>query len=92
MVASVVGGLLLLCLVYCLITPNQYEAKGSVALRTSPASALILEPPEPTVSASILSAPLQLETLANIFRSDQMAWRVITEAQALPVAGFQGLI
>jgi len=31
------------------------------------------------VSSSILSAPMQLETLANVMRSDQLAWRVIRE-------------
>jgi hypothetical protein len=62
--------LLLACLLYCLIAPNQYEASAKVALRTSPASALSLETPEQFGSASILSAPVQQETLANVFRSD----------------------
>src|SRR5271157_2785791 len=79
MVVSVVGGLLLLCLLYCLIAPNQYEASARVALRTSPASA-----------ASILSAPVELETLANVFRSDQLAWRVITELKLYQQPGFRG--
>src|SRR5271157_1932741 len=90
MVASVVGGLLLLCLLYCLIAPNQYEASARVALRTSPASALSLEAQEPAVAASILSAPVELETLANVFRSDQLAWRVITELKLYQQPGFRG--
>ncbi|MGA2085500.1 MAG: SLBB domain-containing protein [Terracidiphilus sp.] len=90
MVASVVGGLLLLCLLYCLFAPNQYEASARVALRTSPASALSLEAQEPAVAASILSAPVELETLANVFRSNQLAWRVITELKLYQQPGFRG--
>ncbi len=33
----------LLCLLYCLIAPNQYEAAGRVELRTAPVSSLNLE-------------------------------------------------
>ena len=90
LVGSVVGGLLLACLLYCLIAPNQYEASARVALRTSPASALSLEAPEPFVSASILSAPVQQETLANVFRSDQLAWKVITGLKLYQAPGFMG--
>jgi succinoglycan biosynthesis transport protein ExoP len=90
LVGWVVGGLLLACLLYCLIAPNQYEASAKVALRTSPASALSLEAPEPFVSASILSAPVQQETLANVFRSDQLAWRVITGLKLYQAPGFMG--
>jgi len=86
----VVGGLLLACLLYCLIAPNQYEASARVALRTSPASALSLETPEPFGSASILSAPVQQETLANVFRSDQLAWKVITGLKLYQAPGFRG--
>ena len=88
--ASVVGGLLLLCLLYCLIAPNQYEASARVALRTSPASSLSLGGVESLISASILSAPTQLETLADVFRSDQLAWRVITELKLYQAPGFMG--
>jgi polysaccharide export outer membrane protein len=90
LIASVMGGLLLLCLLYCLIAPNQYEASARVELRTSPASSLILDSSEPLVSASALSAPLQLETLADVFRSDQLAWRVITELKLYREPGFMG--
>jgi polysaccharide export outer membrane protein len=90
LVGSVVGGLLLACLLYCLIAPNQYEASGEVALRTSPVSALSLEAPEPFGSASILSAPVQQETLANVFRSDQLAWKVIAGLKLYQAPGFMG--
>jgi polysaccharide export outer membrane protein len=90
MVGGIVCGLLLVCLLYCLIAPNQYEASAKVALRTSPASALSLDAPEPFASASILSTPVQLETLANVFRSDQLAWKVITGLKLYQAPGFMG--
>jgi polysaccharide export outer membrane protein len=88
LIGSVVGGLLLVCLLYCLITPNQYEARARVALRTSPSSSLSLVAAEPMMAASILSAPLQQETLANVFRSDQLAWKVITGLKLYQSPGF----
>jgi len=90
LVTYMVGGLLLACLLYCLIAPNQYEASASVELRTSPASSLSLEAQEPSVSAAVLSSPLQLETLADVFRSDQLAWRVITGLRLYQAPGFMG--
>ncbi|MGD0682069.1 MAG: SLBB domain-containing protein [Terracidiphilus sp.] len=90
LVGWVVGSLLLACLLYCLIAPNQYEASARVAMRTSPISALSLEAPDPFVSASILSAPVQQETLANVFRSDQLAWKVITGLKLYQAPGFMG--
>jgi polysaccharide export outer membrane protein len=90
LVASVEGGLLLLCLLYCVIAPNQYEASARVALRTAPASALSLETSGPLAAASILSAPLEQETLANFFRSEQLAWRVIIDLKLYQATGFNG--
>lgn len=90
MVGSTVGGLLLACLLYCLIAPNQYEATAKVALRTSPASSLSLDGAEGTASASVFSGPLQQETLANVFRSDQLAWRVISELKLYQAQAFMG--
>ena len=89
-VLATVGGLLLLCLLYCLVAPNQYEASAQVELRTSPASALTLDSAEPILSASILTAPVQLETLAAVFRSDQLAWRVISALKLYQSPGFRG--
>jgi len=86
----VLGGLLLLCLLYCLVTPDQYEASAKVALRQTPASSLNMGAAEPLVAASLLSAPLQLETLADVFRSDQLAWRVIAELKLYQEPGFLG--
>ena len=90
MIAFVVGGLLLLCLLYCLIAPNQYEATARVALRTTPASSLSLDAGESSVASSSLATPLQLETQANVFRSDQVAWRVITALKLYQAPGFMG--
>ena len=87
---SVVGGLLLLCLVYCLAAPKQYEASAKVELRTAPVSSIDLGPSEPSVSASILSAPIELETVADVFRSERLAWRVIGELRLLDAPGFRG--
>ena len=90
LIASVMGGLVLLCLLYCLIAPNQYEASAKVALRATPASSLSLDSSGALGTISSLSSPLQLETLANVFRSDQLAWRVITELKLYQEYGFMG--
>jgi uncharacterized protein involved in exopolysaccharide biosynthesis len=89
-IASVEVCLLLLCLLYCLIAPNQYEAAARVELRTAPVSSLSLEPQEPLASASILSAPIAQETLASVLRSDQLAWRVIAALKLYQTPGFRG--
>jgi uncharacterized protein involved in exopolysaccharide biosynthesis/protein involved in polysaccharide export with SLBB domain len=90
LVAVLWGGLLLLCLLYCLVAPNQYEATARVALRTSPASALSMDGSSQVAAASILSAPLQQETVANFLRSDRLAWRVITDLKLYQAPGFNG--
>jgi polysaccharide export outer membrane protein len=90
LVASIWGGLLLLCIVYCIAAPNQYEASARVALRTAPTSALSLDTAGPLAATSILSAPLQQETLANFLRSGQLAWRVILDLKLYQAAGFNG--
>jgi polysaccharide export outer membrane protein len=90
LVAGIWGGLLLLCLVYCVAAPNQYEASARVALRTGPTSALSLDAASPFAATSILSAPLQQETLANFLRSGQLAWRVILDLKLDQAVGFNG--
>ncbi len=82
------AGLLLLCGLYCWIAPNQYEATGRVALRMQAGNSLSLEAAETMAPASILSTPLQLETLVNAMRSDQVAWRVITRLKLYQSAVF----
>jgi len=76
--ALVLGGLLLLCVLYCAAAPRQYEARSVVALRVQPASSLNIEGAEPLSPASILSTPLQLETLVNEMKGRSLGWRVIT--------------
>jgi polysaccharide export outer membrane protein len=90
LVASIMGGLLAVCILYCLFAPRQYEACAKVALRTSPASSLNIDSQGPLAAASILSAPLQQETLANVFRSDLLAWKVITGLKLYQASGFNG--
>jgi len=91
LIAAVEGGLLLACLLYCLVAPNQYEARARVALRTSPVSALTTEASGSLAAASILSAPLQQETLAIFLRSDQLAWRVIIDLKLYRAPAFNGV-
>jgi polysaccharide biosynthesis/export protein len=86
----VLGGLLLLCLLYCLLAPNQYDATAKVALRQSPASTLEVQTTQSMGAVSLLAAPLELETLANVFRSERLAWRVITELKLYDAPGFRG--
>jgi polysaccharide export outer membrane protein len=90
LIAGVEGALLLVCLLYWLFAPNEYEATGRVELRTSPASALSLDSDQPSISSSILSAPIAQETLADVLRSDRLAWRVITGLRLYQTSGFRG--
>lgn len=84
---SVVGTLLGICLLYCLIAPNEYEATARVALRGTHVSMLALDRSEGAAPGSIT---LQLETLANVMRSDQVAWDVIARLQLYKARGFKG--
>jgi polysaccharide biosynthesis/export protein len=88
--SSVLGGLLFLCLLYCLFAPKQYEAKTRLALRVSPISALNLDPADAPHPNSLASGEIQLETLSNVFRSDQLAWRVIVEKKLYQAPAFTG--
>jgi len=83
-----VGGLVLMCVVYCLIAPNQYEASAQVALRMQPTSSLTVDAAETIAPASILSTPLQLETLANVLHSEQLSWGVIRGLKLYESAAF----
>lgn len=87
LILTTIAGLLLACFLYCLMAPSQYEAQARVELRTAPASTLSLQA-EPLVSASILSAPLQLETTAGVLRSEKLAWRVIRSLRLYQAPGF----
>ena len=89
-VMTVVGGLLLSCLLYCLIAPKVYEASARIALRGAPAHALNLDGMDSAISGSFASGQIQLETLANVFRSDQLAWRVISSQKLYQAPAFMG--
>lgn len=85
---GILAGLPILTLLYCLIAPNQYDASAKVALQVQSATTLNLDANESMAQLSVLSAPLQLETLADVFRSDQLAWRVISELRLDKEAAF----
>ena len=89
-VLAIEGGLLVLCLLYCLIAPNEYEARARVELRTDPTSLLTSGAQAQSVSASILSAPVALETVAGVLRGDELAWRTIEELKLYQAPGFAG--
>jgi polysaccharide export outer membrane protein len=74
---GVVGFFVATCLLYCLVAPKKYDATATVALRMQPASTLSVEGVEAMAPASILSTPLELETLVNVLRSEDLRWRVI---------------
>ena len=84
---AIVGTLLGACLVYCIVAPNVYEASARVALRGAPESSLAMDRLDPA-SGSFASGQVQLETLANEFRSDQLAWNVITRLMLYRSPGF----
>ena len=87
-VATIEGALLVACFLYCLIAPNQYEAAGRVELRAAPVSSLSLDGAEAQIPTSILFAPIALETLASVLRSDRLAWRVIVALKLYEAPGF----
>lgn len=89
-VLGTICGLLLLCLLYCLVAPNQYEARARVALRLAPASSLGLGAPDAFPSNSATMGMAEMETLANVFRSDQLAWGVILDRKLYSNSAFDG--
>ena len=90
LIAIIEGPLLVACFVYWFVAPNQYEATARVELRATPASSLSLDPAESSISSSILSAPIAQETLADVLRSDRLAWRVIVGLKLCQAPAFRG--
>ena len=88
-VLGIEGGLLLACLLYCLIAPNEYEARARVALRTAPASSLSLDAGNAQTPASFLAEPVVVETLAGVLRSEELAWRTISALKLYQEPGFE---
>jgi len=89
-VGSVIGGLSLLCLLYCLIAPNQYEAKARVVLHITQGSLLGLDGESNSVPSGFGGATSEIETIANVFRSDRLAWRVILDHKLYRNSDFNG--
>jgi polysaccharide biosynthesis/export protein len=85
---GVVGALVAACLLYCLIAPSEFEASGEVELRSAPDSLLAGDRREPAPSGTFAPAQVQLETLANVLRSEQLAWHVITQLRLYSDSGF----
>lgn len=84
---SVVGSLFLVAAVYCLVAARQFDAREQLALRAAPFSALNLQT-DATAGNAFASGEMQLETVANVLRSDQLAWRVILDKKLYQTAGF----
>ena len=86
---TIMGTLLGACLLYCLIAPNEYEGTARIALGGTPVSVLTTDRGEGT-SGSFASGQVQLETLANVLRSDQLAWNVMAHLALYKAPGFMG--
>jgi uncharacterized protein involved in exopolysaccharide biosynthesis len=87
-VVCLVGGLSAACVLYCLIAPKEFEAGAKIALRSSPATALSVDGANGANSTAFASDQTQLETLADVFRSDQLAWGVIGDQTLYLARGF----
>lgn len=89
--ATILGGLLILCLAYCLTAAPKYDARAQVTLNVFQSSSLSFDASDPTHSsgASLAAREIEFETLANVFRSDQLAWRVILDQKLYQAPGFQ---
>ncbi len=90
LIFAVIAGSLSVCLVYCLLAPPQYASKAKLALRTTPATTLQMSESGGAYSGSLASGQTQLETLANVLRSDQLAWRVILDKKLYAAPAFSG--
>ncbi len=88
MVLAIVGGLLAVCLLYCLIAPREYEARARVALRTTPTSPVSIDGLERTLPAA--AGPMLLETVAGVLESDRLAWKVILDQKLYESPAFLG--
>lgn len=87
---SALSTLVIACLLYWLILPNQYEAVARITLRTTPLTPLGVDDSAEVGARQLLTGDLQLETLANELRSNQLAWRVIRGERLYLATGFLG--
>jgi polysaccharide export outer membrane protein len=88
-VLFIFGGLLVVCLIYCLVVPREYDARARVALLAMPTSSLSLDSAAPRASSE-LAAMIQTETVAGILRSDRLAWQVILDRKLYASPAFMG--
>ena len=86
----IVGSLLGACAIYCLFAPNVYEARARIALRGTPHAVLDFDHNQGTASGSFAPGLVQIETLANEFRSDELAWNVISDLRLYRATGYIG--
>ncbi len=87
---SVLGLCLLACLAYCVFGPRFYEAKARVALRATTEVPLSINGASDGHGISGTMSEVELETLANVLRSDRLAWRVIKERKLYTESDFAG--
>jgi len=88
-VLFIFGGLLVFCLIYCLVAPREYDARARVALLAMPASSLSFDSAAPR-APSELAAMVQTETVAGVLRSDRLAWQVILDRKLYAAPAFMG--
>ncbi|MGA8043621.1 MAG: SLBB domain-containing protein [Terracidiphilus sp.] len=89
-IGALCGGLAVVCLLYCLVAPNEYEATARVALRATPQISLHLDGNDAAASSALASGQVQLETLAGMLRGEELAWRVIVDEKLYQSPGFLG--
>ncbi len=87
---SVLGLCLLVCLVYCVFYPRQYEAEARVALRATTEIPLSINGASDGHAISGTMSQVELETLASVLRSERLAWRVIREQKLYAQPAFAG--
>ena len=89
LVMAILGALLLVCLVYCLLAPREYDARARVALRAT-GSPLSQDPEARSQAGSELTSMVHSETVAGILRSDRLAWQVILGEKLYAAPAFKG--
>lgn len=85
---SIFGTLLGACLLYCLLAPKVFEATARLALRSAPESTLAIDRTSTATAGSFAPGQVQLETEADVFRSERLAWEVIRRLRLYDNPGF----
>lgn len=87
---ATLGALMLACLLYCLIAPQEFEGKTRIALRGAQGSPLGLDGAARSPATSETATMVQSETVAGVLRSDRLAWQVILEKKLYADPAFMG--